>query len=187
MGSYAAHAVARPDATVDIAVQIPNGLLVPKAHLNYRYHIIRAVYLVAVAQYLREVSYSLFGEQWIEAQHGDPARPVLMLQPPKAEGYCLRLLPSIALSTFALPRLAPDRNGVRAHCKMLTGNAAAVDGSGFHEMPEVNKLQRVLEPTPHYNAGILEEMLLPVHAARLKVGVCWIFGCGGFPRVLSPR
>ncbi|GLI63249.1 hypothetical protein VaNZ11_006146 [Volvox africanus] len=168
VGSYAMHAVARPDATVDIAIQLPNGLLVPKAHLNHRYHVIRAVYLVAVAQYLREVSYSLFGEQWIEAHHGDPTRPVLVLQPPKAEGYRLRLLPSIALSTFALPRLAPDRNGVRAHCKTPAGKAAAVDGSGFQEVPELNQQQQVLEPTPHYNAGILEEMLLPVHAARLQ-------------------
>ncbi|GIL78350.1 hypothetical protein Vretimale_7699 [Volvox reticuliferus] len=134
----------------------------------------RAVYLVAVAQYLREVSYSLFGEQWIEVLHGDPTRPVLVLQPPKAEGYCLRLLPSIALSTFALPRLAPDRNGVRAHCKVLTGKAASVvDGGGYQEVPEANQLpqqqqQQVLLPTPHYNTGILEEMLLPVHAARLQ-------------------
>ncbi|GIL57828.1 hypothetical protein Vafri_13058 [Volvox africanus] len=153
---------------MDVAIQLPNCLLVPKAHLNHRYHIVRAVYLVAVAQYLREVSYSLFGEQCIEAHHGDPTRPVLVLQPPKAEGYRLRLLPSIALSTFALLRLAPDRNGVRAHCKTVAGKAAAVDGSGFQEVPELNQRQQVLEPTPHYNAAILEEMLLLVHAARLQ-------------------
>ncbi|EFJ46211.1 hypothetical protein VOLCADRAFT_93423 [Volvox carteri f. nagariensis] len=54
VGSYAAKAVARPETTVDIAVQLPADLLAPKAHLNHRYHVIRAVYLMAVVRHLRD-------------------------------------------------------------------------------------------------------------------------------------
>jgi U3 small nucleolar RNA-associated protein 22 len=167
VGSYASHAVARPETTVDIAVQLPLDLLAPKAHLNYRYHVARAVYLVAVARHLRDVSYSLFGEQRLQAFHGDPTRPALLLLPPKAEGYSLRLLPSIAPTVFALPRLAPDRNGVRSHCKATPAAAVTAAAAGGEEG---SAEQKQLLPTPHYNAGILEDMLLPVHAARLKVG-----------------
>ncbi|EFJ46213.1 hypothetical protein VOLCADRAFT_105649 [Volvox carteri f. nagariensis] len=171
VGSYAAKAVARPETTVDIAVQLPADLLAPKAHLNHRYHVIRAVYLMAVARHLRDVSYSLFGEQRLEALHGDPTRPVLRLQPPKAEGFSLRLLPSIATSTFALPRLAPDRNGVRAHCRACKPGkevvAEVAAGTAACQQQEEQQ-QQLLLPTPHYNAAILEDMLLPVHAARLK-------------------
>ncbi|GLC36668.1 hypothetical protein PLESTM_000487400 [Pleodorina starrii] len=169
VGSYAARAVARPDTTVDVAVQLPTDFLAPKAHLNHRYHVQRAVYLLAVARHLRDVSYSLFGEQRIEALHGDPARPALVLQPPKAEGFSLRLLPVAAPSAFALPRLAPDRNGVRSHCKAAAaggGKSPAAAAAG--PMMADDQQQQQLLPTPHYNAGILEDMLLPVHAARLK-------------------
>ncbi|GFR51741.1 hypothetical protein Agub_g14187 [Astrephomene gubernaculifera] len=146
-------------------------MFVPKAHLNYRYHARRAVYLMAIARHLRDVSYSLFGEQRLEALHGDPTRPVLVLQPPKAGGYSLRILPSIAPATFALPRLAPDRNGVRTHCKAAAGKGAASSSSLPAAEAAGNadqEQQQQLLPTPHYNAGILEDMLLPVHAARLK-------------------
>lgn len=173
IGSYAICAVARPDMTVDVAVQLPPGLVLPKAHLNHRYHVIRAVYLLAVARHLRDVSYSLFGDQCIEALHGDPTRPVLLVKPSKAEGFSLRLLPSIAPDTFAIPRLAPDRNGVRAHCK-ASGPDTAAGNQNLCESKLVRdgQLQDKLLPTPHYNVAILEDMVLPVHSERLKVCDC---------------
>lgn len=170
IGSAAYGALARPDPTVDIAVELPTDFLAPKAHLNYRYHARRAAYLVAVAAYLRDASYSLYGEQRIECLHGDPARPALVIRPATAEGYSLRLLPAIAPDTFALPRLAPDRNGVRAHTKEAKGQLAA-GGAATEEASSAGsgQQQQQLLPTPHYNAGIVEDMMFSIHAARLKV------------------
>ncbi|KAG2440710.1 hypothetical protein HXX76_003567 [Chlamydomonas incerta] len=175
VGSYAARTAARPCPTVDVAVQLPTDYLTPKAHLNYRYHARRAVYLVAVARHLRDVSYSLFGEQRLEALHGDPSRPALLLAPAKADGFRLRLLPALAPTTFALPRLAPDRNGVRAHAKPTSSSAAAAakpaskaGANGAAPANGQDQQQQAGLPTPHYSAGILMDMLLPVHAARLR-------------------
>ncbi|KAG2441964.1 hypothetical protein HYH02_009758 [Chlamydomonas schloesseri] len=171
VGSYATRTAARPCPTVDVAIQLPTDFLTAKAHLNYRYHARRAVYLVAVARHLRDVSYSLFGEQRLEALHGDPSRPALLLAPAKADGFRLRLLPAVAPTTFALPRLAPDRNGVRAHAKPAAAAAAVAAskpaaakaaGEAANDQPQAGL------PTPHYNASILMDMLLPVHAARLR-------------------
>eukprot|EP00198_Chlamydomonas_reinhardtii_P001268 XP_001690603.1 predicted protein [Chlamydomonas reinhardtii] len=173
VGSYAARTAVRPCPTVDVALQLPTDFLTAKAHLNYRYHARRAVYLVAVAHHLRDVSYSLFGEQRLEALHGDPSRPALLLAPAKADGFRLRLLPALAATTFALPRLAPDRNGVRAHAKPTT-TAATAPASAKPAATKAaatngqDQQQQAGLPTPHYNAGILMDMLLPVHAARLR-------------------
>ncbi len=187
VGSAAYGALARPDPTIDIAVQLPTDFLAPKAHLNYRYHARRAAYLVAVAAYLRDASYSLYGEQRIECLHGDPTRPALVIRPATAEGYSLRLLPAIAPDTFALPRLAPDRNGVRAHTKEAKGQLAA-GGAAREEAngAEAAQQQQQLLPTPHYNAGIVEDMMFSIHAARLKVRArCVAFLCAQNPGASS--
>ncbi|KAG2496823.1 hypothetical protein HYH03_005229 [Edaphochlamys debaryana] len=182
VGSYAFRGLAQPGATVDVAVQLPTDFLAPKAHLNHRYAARRAVYLLAVAGHLRDVSYSLYGTQRLEALHGDSTRPVLVLQPPKAEGFSLRLLFAPAPTAFALPRLGPDRNGVRAHVKPSkkpASRAAAAagqeDGAEGGDLTAAAaakaaeaKAAEALLPTPHYNAGIMEDMLLTAHATRLK-------------------
>ena len=36
VGSYALHTVAKPEVTVDVAIEIPEDCLFKKAHLNYR-------------------------------------------------------------------------------------------------------------------------------------------------------
>lgn len=76
VGSYAWRAALRPEATLDVALELPAGLLAPKAHLNHRYHARRALYLLAVARHLRDASYSLFGQQTLQVRGTLLAQPV---------------------------------------------------------------------------------------------------------------
>lgn len=107
--------------------------------------------------------------------HGDPRRPALLLRPAKAEGVVIRLLPTISPSTFALPRLAPDRNGVRAHARPAPAPAAAAaadphadgHGGGGEPMAAAVDPEQLLLPTPYYNACIVEDAAPALHAARL--------------------
>lgn len=57
-------------------------------------------------------------------------------------GFAIRLIPTIAPGTFPLPKLAPDRNCLRA----TNGSAAALDEQSKQE----------LAPTPLYNTALLQ-------------------------------
>ena len=54
IGSWAAHTMAQPSATVDIAVEMPRACFDEKDHLNGRYIARRAQYLGELAAALRK-------------------------------------------------------------------------------------------------------------------------------------
>jgi U3 small nucleolar RNA-associated protein 22 len=172
VGSFSSKAMGGSVGCVDVVVVMPEGFLVPKAHINYRYHARRAVYLVAIARVLRDASYSLYGDQLLHALHDDPARPVLLMRPAKAGGVCIRLLPVPPADAFALPRLAPDRNGVRS-CTRPQGVAGSAPAANGSEEPAKNGSDAVagLLPTPYYNNAIMEDMLAPALAKEMTASL----------------
>jgi U3 small nucleolar RNA-associated protein 22 len=78
------------------------------------------------------------------------------------EGLVLRLLPAVGLDAFELSKLSPDRNNVR----WVTGASS----SSSKKAPEQQQQQQDVDllPTPHYNAGILQDMLLLLGQQRLQ-------------------
>jgi U3 small nucleolar RNA-associated protein 22 len=93
-------------------------------------------------------------------------RPVLVIQPhakgqEEPLGFTLRLIPTIAVGTFAAPKLAPGRNNLRPAAPGAVANGEAA------EQP--------LPATPLYNNAILQ---VAVAAALLPVLPC-------LPRLLS--
>ncbi|GAX78374.1 hypothetical protein CEUSTIGMA_g5816.t1 [Chlamydomonas eustigma] len=81
IGSYALHTVARPEVVVDVAVEIPEDCLFKKAHLNYRYHSRRALYLSTIAKHLGSLS-PLYSSCQITSMQDDPTRPTLTIHLP---------------------------------------------------------------------------------------------------------
>jgi U3 small nucleolar RNA-associated protein 22 len=78
------------------------------------------------------------------------------------EGLVLRLLPAVGLDAFEFSRLSADRNNVR----WVTGASS----SSSKKTPEQQQQQQDVDllPTPHYNAGILQDMLLLLGQQRLQ-------------------
>lgn len=153
-GSFALHTVVQPDCIADVAVQMPKACFDEKDQLNHRYHAKRALYLLQIALALEMNAQDLGIEslQWT-ALRGDPRRPALLLRLRDSKA-AIRLLPALPPSTFPLQRLAPGRNNLRSAC------APRAAGASAEEHP--------LLPTPYYNAGIVEDLLLMQHAQTMQ-------------------
>jgi len=70
-------------------------------------------------------------------------------------GLVVRLLPAVGLDCFELSKLAPTRNNIR----WVHAAAAAANSSSTKLQAQQNAGQE-LPPTPHYNAAILQDVLL---------------------------
>lgn len=166
-----------------------------KAFLNYRYHARRALYLSAIASHLRATPPFSDRPMRLEACQHDPARPVLVLGPPHSSpgrtaagaensrhsssgsssgsGVELRLLPCMPPSAFPLAKLAPDRNCVRAVCQTRPAGSTQQQpqNQGEQKDPtpkEQEAAEAALLPTPAYNAGVMADCCMLLHAALLQ-------------------
>ena len=172
VGSWAARTMARPGTMVDIALEIPRACLDEKDQLNGRYFARRAQYLAHVAAALRKkaafkrLSWEFLlhdarcsatplvhaesvtcGADSISFLHALCRRPVLVIQPQakgreEPLGFLLRLIPTIAVGTFAAPKLAPGRNNLRPTAPGAAANGAAAE--------------QHLPATPLYNNAIMQ-------------------------------
>ena len=152
VGSFAIHAAVRPDCALDLAVEIPQDCFDDKDQLNHRYHAKRALYLSHVATALEKKASALgiAAVEWGGCVAGDPRRPFLLVRLQDG-GPPLRILAAAPPTAFPLHRLHPSRNNLRT--------ATKPGGKGGE--PE-------LLPTPFYNAGIVQDMLMIEHAAVMR-------------------
>ncbi|KAG1665156.1 hypothetical protein FOA52_005537 [Chlamydomonas sp. UWO 241] len=149
---------------VDVCVEMPGSCLFKKAHLNYRYHARRALYLLALSSGLKSADAKVFGSQSLCAANDDPTRPALALTLPlHGTTLVVRLIPVPSPSLFSAPKLAPDRNSVRWVLKKggKGGKAKAAAGRGE------NNAADDCAPTSHYNSGVLEDMAAACHHVYL--------------------
>lgn len=162
-----------------------------------RYHAKRALYLAQLSQYLAAHPAFSAAQQQATALQGDPYRPALLLhldtaalstllQQQSAQtaargsntaaaagafgstGLILRLLPTVGLDCFDLAKLAPSRNNIRW---AVPAPAGAIDSSSGKVVPQQQDGQQELPPTPHYNAGVLQDMLLLVSSHKQQQAV----------------
>jgi hypothetical protein len=75
------------------------------------------------------------------------------------EGVVLRMLPAVGLDAFELSKLAPDRNNVR----WVSSSKKVAQQQQQVQDQDQNRL-----PTPQYNAGILQDVLLLLGQQRLQ-------------------
>ncbi|KAJ2376502.1 U3 snoRNP protein, partial [Coemansia sp. RSA 2603] len=120
VGSYALGWAVRTSSgfTVDVAAQLPAGLVLERDHLNYRYVHKRAFFVAMVCAGLRA---SALGDAWdvtVENARDDARLSVVALRPKRGvrglpRGCCVRVLPALAAGELKLARLGGGRNGVR--------------------------------------------------------------------------
>lgn len=149
VGSYAVQTVAKPFQTVDLAVRLPKCCFLEKDFLNHRYHVKRALYLAVLKKAITKCD-CISSTKW-SLICDDARKPVLLLFPaPDAKGattkFVIRIIPTISSETFSVNKLAPSKNNLRSFISK--------DG--------------VIQPTPHYNSSILEDMAVESTAAVLK-------------------
>lgn len=139
-GSYSYQCIARPDANVDVFIQLPKECFHEKDYLNYRYHAKRCLYLCVIKKYLK--SSSLFQKIELSAFQNEARKPVLVLYPGENFGEnplsSIRLIPT-AKSLFNSSKLNMQRNNIRA-------------------------LDQGIDATPMYSSSILEDMVLEENA-----------------------
>lgn len=100
------------------------------------------------------------------------------------QGISIRLLPCIGPFVFALHKLDPTHNALREHCKpgLFKTEPVAVTSAGSQGTPSKRSSKTskaaadaagefvdpaLLIPTPVYNAGLVEDVLLPLHARHM--------------------
>ncbi|KAL4542017.1 hypothetical protein Ndes2526B_g06504 [Nannochloris sp. 'desiccata'] len=180
IGSFAIEGTCLPSPCLDLAVVMPASCFDNKDQLNHRYHAKRALYLSHVADALQNKKIAkqlgLAGNshlQWTPFR-GDPRRPVLIvdLQHGTASGATLRIIPVATSDLFPLQKLAPTRNNLRSICNPAApgscGNAKKIKtNENTSNAPAIDPSSELL-PTPYYNAGILQDMLMLDHSRTLQ-------------------
>ncbi|XP_067130001.1 nucleolar protein 6 [Centruroides vittatus] len=142
IGSYPLDLLCLPNATVDIAIEIPKGCWQKCDYLNHRYHRKRSLYLVYIASQLRKID---FIEEMKFSYHcDDHMKPALILVPKGKLGTKLKvkLLPYPSKEHFRIIRFIPKTNNVR--------------NSWFFEDKSIEEQT----PTPHYNSSVLMDLLM---------------------------
>lgn len=81
-------------------------------------------------------------------------------------GLTLQLLPTVGLDCFDLAKLAPSRNNIR-----WAAAAARGGSSSLKAVPQQQDVPQELPPTPHYNAGVLQDVLLLVCSHKQQQAV----------------
>ncbi|KAJ1982448.1 U3 snoRNP protein, partial [Dimargaris verticillata] len=138
----------RHGSNVDLIVEMPASLFTNDDRLNHRYHGKRAFYLAVVAGILAYSPLKAHITMQFDWLRGDTRRPVLLVRSVANKSEfdfsrhptVIRIIPTLAASTFNPAKLSPSR------CLV----SAAQDPTAT---------------TPLYNAGILEDMLLSTHLA----------------------
>lgn len=143
IGSHALGCPLGPLYSVDVAIVIPKSFTLHDDNLNERYYLKRAMYLCYIAGQLQ-------GSELLSPDHkseftflsDDPSKPLLVLHPSGklARFINVRLVPVLEENSFKFKRLLPSKNNVRP------------DWWGIKK--------DILPPTPIYNAGILEDLVL---------------------------
>jgi len=146
VGSYALKAISRSRQpfNVDVAVEMPSSLFQEKDYMNFRYFYKRAYYLSVLASLIQDKKKGLKVNAEFSLLNGDVRRPILILTPSGdksdtdfTKAKCIiRIIPCIAANVFPVQRLGPSRNNVR---------------------PKNHTEGSPLEPTPHYNAALLQD------------------------------
>lgn len=148
VGSYALKAAAKPFLNIDLAVRMPKACFHEKDFLNHRYHAKRCLYLLVIKKHLSSCSV-VKNIEWSTFQD-DARKPILIIHPGEMDSdsgndFVIRIIPTVLSGVFDLSKLAPGRNNVR----------------DFQQ-------GGMTQPTPYYNASILEDMFLEDHSALLK-------------------
>ncbi|KAL6064808.1 Nucleolar protein 6 [Balamuthia mandrillaris] len=175
VGSYMLQTLARPNLNIDLAFELPQGLVRRKDVLNHRYSWKRAAYMELVGRHLKKESN--FEEVEVEAFAGDPQKPVLVIRPKttKQDGaswanlktsFVIRLLPQLPATAFKpLARLSPDRSNIHVSATTTT-NTGNVEDKDEDDEEEREDGEATL-PTPLYNNRLLEDMRYQHHQQLL--------------------
>ena len=127
IGSFAMCTSVKPDAHVDLALEIPKECIQAKDHLNQRYLRKRALYLVAVAKQLKKCP--LVADMKFTFHHGNRLKPILIVSPSGKFGkLTVRLHTCVEEGAFKLGRFHVNKSNVRT--AWFNGEKATEDKKG---------------------------------------------------------
>ncbi|XP_046857111.1 nucleolar protein 6-like isoform X2 [Xenia sp. Carnegie-2017] len=150
VGSYQLGTLCKQEMNVDVAVQLPKGLVHSKDFLNLRYHYKRAVYLTILASAIKK---SKICKSINFAYHNENMwTPILLLKPEGllGEKVTVKLFVTLAKDSFKLARFSPTVNNIQYSWY-------------FGDDTSVLETLESIPSTPHYNAAILADMLMEQH------------------------
>jgi len=111
VGSWPIGLASKVQTCVDVDIVIPSKFWEKDDHLDYRYHLKRALYLSHVAGHLRKLT-NLIKEIQFDTFEADSSRPLLLLQPEGKlnQRVTIRLFASPAEDFVAIDRLLPHQS-----------------------------------------------------------------------------
>ncbi|CAB3999175.1 Nucleolar 6 [Paramuricea clavata] len=151
IGSYQLGTLCKQEINVDIAVQLPKGLIHSKDYLNLRYHYKRGIYLAILASFIKKSK--LFKNVAFSCHNGELWKPILLLKPKGQVGEKVTIKVFITLGdgAFKLPRFSPKINNLQ-----YTWFFGQEDTAVLETLDPVSA-------TSHYNTSILTDMLMEKH------------------------
>lgn len=144
-----------------IGVKIPSDCFDEKDYLNHRYFSKRLLYLSHMLVHLRKHRKKLRIKEigWHEDLK-DPRKPCVSMNYEDCPELQIVLWPVLDIELFPISKLSPERNNLRTAIS-----------AGSNDDPQ-------LDPTPVYNASIIEDMFL-LHNASILRGLSDQFPCFG--------
>jgi len=141
IGSFHLRSQAKPNLNVDLSIQIPETCLSDKDIKKYRYFDKRALYVVAVAKFLKKTNE--FSKISFTNFRGDQYKPIVVVEHKDCPGFHFRIIPCISNNIFKIGKLMPTHSNYR------------------REEGEES-------PTPAYNNAILEDIFFMDHLKLLQ-------------------
>lgn len=156
IGSFALGTIMNSNTVIDIALEIPRRFWVKSDHLNYRYHLKRALYITYLAHKFNQEGNGIVANCHFSFWNENQLKPVLILTPNGKIGkYCsvaLHCYPE--LYSFKPSRFLPVKNNVRKEWFFSGNSQVSEDIDAF--------------PTPYYNSSILQDINLIENFDRIS-------------------
>ncbi|XP_065675999.1 nucleolar protein 6-like [Hydra vulgaris] len=154
IGSYLLKTMTKPRTSIDIAVEMPMDCFQPRDSLNFRYYFKRAAYLSWLAFYLKD--WELTDSLHFSCTYNQ-YKPILCLtlKGKSLKSYFINIHLAIPNGVFKLSRFTPLTSNIRTSWFCL----------------DTSKTADSAIPTPHYNSGILSDMLFEDHLKVLYAAI----------------
>ncbi|KAJ5816875.1 Nrap protein [Penicillium robsamsonii] len=145
VGSFALKTGARTleSRPIDLAVTMPSSLFQEKDYVNFRYFHKRAYYIACVAAGIQDLANTLGLDIKFAPQDGDSLRPLILLEPRKAESSrpTIRILTAIDPTLFPITRTLPLKSNIR----------------------QASNNSEIGEPTSYYNASLRSDATVSLY------------------------
>lgn len=147
VGSFLQGTAIKNKSRIDVAVEMPQKFYQMKDFMNHRYIRKRALYLVTIANHLKEQPF-VDKEMHFTYHKGDHFKPILVISLTDSKGRCCQVHIHAVPSTFQMSRFNFSKNNVR--------------NTWFYGDMDDDKDtdEQHLNPTPLHNMSVMSDMVM---------------------------